>query len=418
MARRARRLLGPAHARPRTTSARCCWRRPTPSRRGVAGGLARARRQDGRRALAPRHRLPRQLRGGGRRDRRRLRGRSAARPSYKRTIDASEGDSLAETDEYADAVDALEDDRLAHFWVDTAALIELARRPGERPRRSALGARAARRPAADRGLVRGRRRSAGASRSRRAARSSGRCSAAGARRCCRSCPATRGRRSARPTSARRCATRSTASRARSAGSSCGASCSASTGSTSTATCSTGSATSAFFVRGTTPATLDGGVVIQPTDEDRAADAFGRIVGAVQVEAEVRARAGRRRRRRPGVRAQRPRDSPHPIVIARGSGLVVITVGRPAAEAALGSGDRLGDTDLYSEAEELVGHGAERAGLDAGAARARRASARSRVREAEPYLEAYSVVAAGTVVDGDEASAGRAAWSDPRIVRAS
>ena len=45
--------------------------------------------------------------------------------NYRRTVDAAEGDSLAETDEYADAVDALEDERLAHFWADTPALIEL-----------------------------------------------------------------------------------------------------------------------------------------------------------------------------------------------------------------------------------------------------------------------------------------------------
>ena len=51
----------------------------------------------------------------------------AREAEYKRTIDASEGDSLAEADEYADAIDALEDDRLAHFWADTPGLIEVAR---------------------------------------------------------------------------------------------------------------------------------------------------------------------------------------------------------------------------------------------------------------------------------------------------
>ena len=80
---------------------------------------------------------------------------------YKRTIDAFEGDSLAEADEYSDAIDALEDDRLAHFWADTRRADRGRPHPGGRPRRSALGARAARRPAAGRGLVRGGRRSAG-----------------------------------------------------------------------------------------------------------------------------------------------------------------------------------------------------------------------------------------------------------------
>ena len=142
-------------------------------------------------------------------------------------------------------------------------------------------------------------------------------------------------------------------------------------------------------------------MIQPTDEDRAADALGKIVGAVQVEAKVRAEPVDIAGADQAFELREPR-SPHPIVIARGSGLVVITVGRAAAEAALGSDDRLGDTDLYSEAEELVGMepGAllsmpallelvKASGPDPG------------FEEAEPYLEAYSVVAAGTIADGDE-----------------
>jgi hypothetical protein len=109
----------------------------------------------------------------------------------------------------------------------------------------------------------------------------------------------------------------------------------------------------FFVRGTTPGTVDGGLVIQPTDEDRAADAFGLIVGAVQQERGVAARpveidgadqAFAIEDRAPG----------RPIVLARGSGLVVATAGEAAAEAALGSGDRLGATSVYAEAQRLVG----------------------------------------------------------------
>ena len=152
-----------------------------------------------------------------------------------------------------------------------------------------------------------------------------------------------------------------------------------------------------FVRGTTPATLDGGVVIQPTDEDKAADALGKIVGAVQVEANVRAEPVDIAGADQAFELREPR-SPHPIVIARGSGLVVITVGRAAAEAALGSDDRLGDTDLYSEAEELVGM--EPGALLSMPALLELAGSAAR-EEAEPYLEAYSVVAAGTVADGDE-----------------
>ena len=60
----------------------------------------------------------------------------------------------------------------------------------------------------------------------------------------------------------------------------------------------------FFVRGTTPETVDGGLVIQPTDDRRASDAFGRIVGAVQRGARGGRAAGGDRGRRAGVRDRR------------------------------------------------------------------------------------------------------------------
>jgi hypothetical protein len=156
------------------------------------------------------------------------------------------------------------------------------------------------------------------------------------------------------------------------------------------------------VRGTTPDTLGGGVVIQPTDEQRAADAFGRIVGAIQVAAEVRARpvdvAG-------ADQAFEIVDAraPHPIVLARGSGLVVVTAGRPAAEAALGSGDRLGDADVYAEAEDLVGM--EPSGLLSMPHLLELAAADQ---DARPYLQAFTMIALGVTVDGDEGTARLAA----------
>src|SRR5688572_18449908 len=109
----------------------------------------------------------------------------------------------------------------------------------------------------------------------------------------------------------------------------------------------------FFVRGTTPETVDGGLVIQPTDDRRTSDAFGRIVGALQHASGAAARpveiAGAEQ-----AFAIDADGSPRPIVLARGAGLVVATSGAAAAEAALGKDDRLGDTDLYAEAMELAG----------------------------------------------------------------
>jgi hypothetical protein len=165
--------------------------------------------------------------------------------AYQRTVDASEGDSLAEVDEYADAVDALEVERLAHFWVDTGALIEVGARqdPDAAAQLDQLSAIV---PLDDLPPIAGSFTANGDALglgSRCAARAA-RCSAPAARRCSRSCRATRGPRSAPPTWASRCATRSTTSRARSAGSASATRCATRPGSTSTATCSTGSATPA------------------------------------------------------------------------------------------------------------------------------------------------------------------------------
>lgn len=161
---------------------------------------------------------------------------------------------------------------------------------------------------------------------------------------------------------------------------------------------------AVFVRGTTPNGIDGGLVVQPTDEDKATDAFGRLVGAIQqINGPSPARpvdvAGADQ-----AFAFRDPDAPRPIIFARGSGLVVLTYGEAAAEAALGSDDRLGDTDAYEEGEELVGMEptlllslpavlelADAAGADGDPDYA----------AMKPYLEAFSVFAVGVNADEDE-----------------
>jgi hypothetical protein len=82
--------------------------------------------------------------------------------------------------------------------------------------------------------------------------------------------------------------------------------------------------------------------------------------------------------------------------------VAITAGRPAAEAALGTDDRLGDTDLYSEAEDLVGmEPSVLFSMPQVLELVRASGPAADFPEAEPYLEAFSVIAAGAVVDGDE-----------------
>jgi hypothetical protein len=316
--------------------------------------------------------------------------------AYKRTVDASADESLAEVGEYADALDGLEEDRLAHFWVDTGGLIRLGaqqdpRAAAQLDQLSAIVSLDDLPPAAGSFAADG----DALTLEVKVRGSSGELLGAGSTPLLQDLP----------------------------GDTWAAVGAADVGESLRDTID--GLAGAFggiairrelrdqtgldldrdlldwighagaFVRGTTPATLDGGVVIQPTDEDRAADAFGRIVGAMQLEARARAQpvdiAGADQ-----AFALSDGHSPRPIVIARGSGLVVITAGRPAAEAALGSDDRLGDTDLYTEAEELVGM--EPSALVA-VPQLLELIDDPELAEAEPYLEAYSVLAAGLVDDG-------------------
>jgi hypothetical protein len=322
---------------------------------------------------------------------------------FKRTIDASEGDSLAETDEYADAVGGLADERLAHFWADTPGLFEqAARRDPELDRLRSIVPLGDLPPVAGAFLANGDRLAVEIE--------------------------------ARADKDLGLVTSGTPLVQELPGDSWAAAGSADLGKSLRdsldhfAGAIGGVAVrgqvrrelgldldrdlldwigdTGFFVRGTTPDTVDGGVVIQPTDEDRAADAFGRIVGAIQQMGGARARPIDV----PGAdRAFAVEDDsmPRPIVFARGSGLVVVTYGESAAEAALGDDDRLGESSTYAEAEDLVGTepslllsmpqvlelvDVAGAGSDPEFAEARR------------YLEAFSVIAAGVSASGKEATA--------------
>ena len=262
---------------------------------------------------------------------------------YRRTVDAVEGESLAEADAYAEAVDSLPDDRLASFWADTAALLEVAMR--EDPVLGRLGTVV---QAGGVGPVAG------------ALQANGERLALEAR--------------------IDVGVRGTPLVAEVPGDSWLAAGASDLGATLRdgldrfAGPLAGVAIrgelrrelgldldrdlldwmgdAAVFVRGTTPATVEGGIVVQPSDEGAAADAFGRIVGAVQEQRGVVARPVEVA----GADQAFVIDDPErgrPTLLARGSGLVVATSSVAAAEAALGSDDRLGDGELYAEAERLV-----------------------------------------------------------------
>jgi Protein of unknown function (DUF3352) len=156
-----------------------------------------------------------------------------------------------------------------------------------------------------------------------------------------------------------------------------------------------------FVRGADMKTLDGALVIDATDDDRAADAFGKIIGLVAKESggtpepveidgaesafSIGAPAGGKR-----------------IVLARGEGRVVAAFGEAAAAEALRPGAKLSDSDGFGAAEELLD--AEPAFMlsipDAIALADALGATDAEFDKARPYLEALGVVAGGGEMDGD------------------
>jgi hypothetical protein len=315
-----------------------------------------------------------------------------------RTIDAASGDSLAETDEYADVVGELSEDRLAHFWADTAGLLELGMRqdPGLDQLRALV-------PIGDLPPVAGAFLADGSRLLVEVEARSGKDLGveSGSTPLVQELPGDSW--AAAGTADLGKSLRDSLDRYAGAigGVAIRGQVQRELGLDLDRDVLDWIGDTAFFVRGVTPAAVDGGMVIQPTDESRAADAFGRIVGAIQQAGHATARPVEVAGADQAFAITRG-TARRPIVLARGSGLVVVTYGEAAAEAALGDGDRLGDSDVYSEAEELVGM--EPSLLVSMPRMLELAGSDPELAEARPYFEAFSVVAAGVTTGGNEASA--------------
>jgi hypothetical protein len=161
---------------------------------------------------------------------------------------------------------------------------------------------------------------------------------------------------------------------------------------------------AMFVRGDSAESIEFGVVLGVTDEAASVGAFGRIVGALRSRHRVNATPVEVEGAE--IAFQWAGPAPKPLVLARGKHKVVITSGTAAAEDALSPDAELGDTDLYERTTDLLGADAEpsfvvsvsrlvglvdAAGEDGAEWRA-----------AKPYVEAFDVLALGGSTDGGDA----------------
>jgi hypothetical protein len=162
---------------------------------------------------------------------------------------------------------------------------------------------------------------------------------------------------------------------------------------------------AYFVRGETPQTLDGGVVIEVTDEQRAADAFGKLVGVIRTQGAADARPVRIEGADTAF-AISDAATPQPVILARGQGRVVAAYGEDAAAQALAADEPLADSELHSRGEAILGHDVSPTVLVSMPAILRLVDASPGAADPEwaqvrPYLEAYDVVAGGGGREGEQ-----------------
>jgi hypothetical protein len=159
----------------------------------------------------------------------------------------------------------------------------------------------------------------------------------------------------------------------------------------------------LFARGSGVSDVDGGLVIEATDEGKAAAAFSKIVGLVAKQNGA---------------APEPRDvagadaafaiaisgAEKPLILARGNGRVVATYGEQAASAALAPDSKLGDSDGFAAAQDILGDDMDPTLLLSIGDVIKLADAMgatdAEFDKARPYLESLGVVTAGGSSDGD------------------
>jgi uncharacterized protein DUF3352 len=161
---------------------------------------------------------------------------------------------------------------------------------------------------------------------------------------------------------------------------------------------------AMFARGDSIQTVDGGVVIQVTDGAKAEKGFNKLIGLMQSAGGVDAKPVTIEGARTAFQVSDP-SIPKPIVIARSDKKVVGTYGVEAAKAVLNPQSKLEDSETWAAAKDALGDEDMEPGVlvamgpilslveSSGASD-------PEYQQAKPYLDAYDVFAIGTKVSGD------------------
>jgi uncharacterized protein DUF3352 len=159
---------------------------------------------------------------------------------------------------------------------------------------------------------------------------------------------------------------------------------------------------ALFVRGDTLQSLDGAAVIQVKDSGKAERGFTKLVGLLQAAGGVQAKPVKVDGADTAFSVSSP-DLPKPIVLARSSERVVIAYGGDAAKAAFSPSSKLGDSELYGAATDALGDVDPALMLSMPAVvklAEASGSTDAEFEQAKPYLDAYDVIAYG-IESGDD-----------------
>jgi Protein of unknown function (DUF3352) len=162
---------------------------------------------------------------------------------------------------------------------------------------------------------------------------------------------------------------------------------------------------AIFVRGSSPAEIDGALVIESTDDAAAERAIGKFLGILRQQAGVEPQPTSIEGAEQAFAIAAP-GAPQQAVVARGEGRVVVSFGEAAARDAFSPSSKLADSEMYKQGKAALGEfeptfllsmpavlGLVDASPDGGD---------PSYQQARPYLDVFSTIASGGKVDGDRA----------------
>ncbi len=157
-----------------------------------------------------------------------------------------------------------------------------------------------------------------------------------------------------------------------------------------------------YVRGESEADLDGAVVIESTDDAKAEAAFGKLIGLIGKQAGTQPEPIELDGAASAFSLEAGAEKS--VVLARGEGRVVAAFGEAAATDALQPDAQLRDSDLYGDAEGVLGDDFAPSFLLSMPAVIKLVDATGQAdaefEEARPYLEAFGSVTSGGKAEDD------------------